>query len=145
MINYLRRSFLLKFQPLAVTDNKGIWAKLPFPLNIMCPFEIDLKGICSISLLEFRNFKIAIGLESRGFLVPKKKKKKPKSKEQNQEMMKKDRKRRRWRERENAEKKIAILCVYPYVDLSLLLERIRDSPGNPWISLCFQLDHIREK
>ena len=60
----------------------------------MCPFEIDLKGICSISLLEFRNFKIAIGLESRGFLVPKKKKK-PKSKEQNQEMMKKDRKRRR--------------------------------------------------
>lgn len=41
----------------------------------MCPFEIDLKGICSISLLEFRNFKIAIGLESRGFLVQKKKKK----------------------------------------------------------------------
>lgn len=62
----------------------------------MCPFEIDLKGICSISLQEFCNFKIAIGLESRGFLVKKKKKKKPKSKEQNKEMMKKeDRERRR--------------------------------------------------
>ena len=61
----------------------------------MCPFEIDLKGICSISLQEFRNFKISIGLESRGFLVQKKKKK-PKSKEQNKEMMKKkDRKRKR--------------------------------------------------
>lgn len=44
----------------------------------MCPFEIDLKGICSISLQEFCNFKIAIGLESRGFLVKKKKKKKAK-------------------------------------------------------------------
>jgi len=65
----------------------------------MCPFEIDLKGICSISLQEFCNFKIAIGLESRGkriYSKKKKKTKKPKSKEQNKEMMKKeDRERRR--------------------------------------------------
>ena len=53
----------------------------------MCPFEIDLKGICSISLQEFRNFKISIGLESRGFLVQKKKKKvkKQRTKQRNDE------------------------------------------------------------
>lgn len=81
----------------------------------MCPFEIDLKGMCSISLQEFRNFKISIGLESRGFLVQKKSRK---AKNKTKKMKKKkDKKRRR---REKTERKIVTLCVYPYGRLKLV-------------------------
>ena len=71
--------------------------------------------MCSISLQEFRNVKIAIGLESRGFLV----KKKPQSKEQSKEN---DEERQEDKELKGKgeDRKIVTLCVYPYSRLKLI-------------------------